>query len=62
MKDTKAKFERQYEGRAVVTIIRHNPVQVRFYILLSKRALDTATIESLLSIHYGTKAFFSEGI
>lgn len=62
MKDTKAKFERLYEGRAVVTIIRHNPVQARFYILLSKRALDTASMKSLLSIYYGTKTFFSEGV
>jgi hypothetical protein len=59
MREAKVKFERLYEGRAVVTIIRHNPVQARFYIVLSK---PTEILESLRSLEkrmYGPRAFFS---
>ena len=61
MREAKVKLERLYEGRAVVTIIRHNPVQARFYILLSKTPLDAASMETLMGIRYSNKAFFCEG-
>ncbi|MDD3596151.1 hypothetical protein [Sulfuricurvum sp.] len=59
MKEAKARFETLYQGRAVVTIIRHNPVQARFYILLSKPEYSLNTLSSLEELRYATKAFFS---
>ncbi|MDD5716818.1 MAG: hypothetical protein PHW64_03370 [Sulfuricurvum sp.] len=59
MQEAKAKFESLYEGRGVVTIIRHNPVQARFYILLSKKEYTLERLLSLEELKYGTKAFFS---
>lgn len=59
MKEAKATFEKRYEGRAVLTIIRHNPVQARFYILLSKPTEVLEPIRSLEHLMYGIRAFFS---
>lgn len=59
MKEAKVKFETLYEGRAVVTIIRHNPVQARFYIILSMREHALERLSSLEDLRYSTKAFFS---
>lgn len=59
MKEAKVKFEKLYKGRAEVTIIRHNPVQARFYIIVSKIPLDRSSIDSLRDIDYANKAFFS---
>ncbi|MDD2367658.1 MAG: hypothetical protein PHQ90_00055 [Sulfuricurvum sp.] len=59
MQEAKATFKSLYEGRAVVTIIRHNPVQARFYIILSKREHTLERLLSLEELRYGTKAFFS---
>jgi hypothetical protein len=59
MREAKVKFERLYEGKAVVTIIRHNPVQARFYIVLSKPTEIIEPIRSLENRMYGSKAFFS---
>ncbi|HZF70096.1 hypothetical protein [Sulfuricurvum sp.] len=59
MREAKATFERLYEGRAVVTIIRHNPVQARFYILLSKHTDILENKQSLEQLMYGPRAFFS---
>ncbi|MDD4950767.1 hypothetical protein [Sulfuricurvum sp.] len=59
MQEAKTKFETLYEGRAVVTIIRHNPVQARFYIILSKYQPPLEQIQSLEHLMYGTRAFFS---
>jgi hypothetical protein len=59
MQEAKATFETLYEGRAVVTVIRHNPVQARFYIILSKREHTLEKLSSLEDLRYGTKAFFS---
>ncbi|ADR35330.1 hypothetical protein Sulku_2680 (plasmid) [Sulfuricurvum kujiense DSM 16994] len=59
MREAKLKFERLYEGRAVVTIIRHNPVQARFYIILSKPTEILEPIRSLEDRMYGPRAFFS---
>lgn len=59
MQEAKVKFETLYEGRAVVTVIRHNPVQARFYIILSKREQALERLSSLEDLRYSTKAFFS---
>lgn len=59
MREAKVKFEKLYKGRAEVTIIRHNPVQARFYIVLSKTSLESQPLQTLQSIHYGKKTFFS---
>jgi len=59
MQEAKAKFETLYEGRAVITIIRHNPVQARFYTVLSKPEYSLNTLSSLEDLRCGTKAFFS---
>lgn len=59
MRDAKQKFETLYEGSAVVTIIRHNPVQSRFYIILSKYPHQLEQIPSLEHLMYGSRAFFS---
>lgn len=59
MKEAKTRFERVYEGRAAVTLIRHNPVQTRFYILLSKEGETLERKDSLHDLRYGSKAFFS---
>lgn len=59
MREAKVKFERLYEGRAMITIIRHNPVQARFYIVLSKPTDILEPIRSLQHCMYGPRAFFS---
>lgn len=59
MREAKTKFERLYEGRAVVTIIRHNPVQARFYVILSKTTEILEHKQSLEYLLYGSRAFFS---
>lgn len=59
MKDAKQKFETLYGGRAVVTILRHNPVQARFYLILSKRACVIDDTELLLSLRYKDRSFFT---
>ena len=59
MREAKVKFERLYEGRAVITIIRHNPVQARFYIVLSKQTEILVFLRSLENRMYGPRAFFS---
>lgn len=58
MNDAKRRFEQLYEGRAVVTIIRHNPVQARFYIILSKKSYILDALHSLEELIYGSRAFF----
>lgn len=55
----KEKFESIYEGRAIVTIIRHNPVQARFYVILSKPQFLIERLLSLEDLKYSTRAFFS---
>lgn len=59
MRESKAKFERMYEGRAEVTIVRHNPVQARFYLILSKPTKSLAFLQLLENHMYGPRAFFS---
>lgn len=59
MHNSKSTFERLYKGRAAVTIIRHNPVQARFYIILSKAPLSSRHLEKLCSLRYGDRAFFT---
>ncbi len=59
MRDAKQKFETLYEGRAVVTILRHNPVQARFYIILSKYQPPLEQIQSLEHRMYGSRAFYN---
>lgn len=59
MKFAKEKFEMLYKGRAKVNIIRHNPVQARFYIILSKIPLYDEAQQSILDLRYGERAFFS---
>lgn len=59
MQEAKTKFETLYEGRAVVRIIRHNPVQARFYIILSKHPHQLKLIRLLEHLMYGSGAFFS---
>lgn len=59
MQEARAKFQTLYEGRAVVTIIRRNPVQARFYILLSKRPVDSKGMRKLLTLPYANKSFFT---
>ncbi len=59
MNDAKRQFEQLYEGRAVVTIIRHNSVQARFYIILSKKSYILGALHSLEELIYGSRAFFS---
>lgn len=58
MREAKVKFERLYKGRAIVTIIRHNPVQARFYIILSKHHRPLEQIDSLTHLMYGSREFF----
>lgn len=59
MRDAKQKFETLYRGRAVVTIIRHNPLQARFYIILSKISFLIDDTKSLLSLRYKDRSFFT---
>ncbi len=59
MREAKVKFEKLYKWRAEVTIIRHNPVQARFYIILSKPTESIESIRSLEECIYGSRAFFS---
>ncbi|MGD9970139.1 MAG: hypothetical protein AB7S65_06750 [Sulfuricurvum sp.] len=59
MEEKKAYFDKEYEGRAMVTILRHNPVQARFYIILSKKGLDENLLHSLEQIRYADKPFFT---
>ena len=59
MQDANAKFETLYEGRATVAILRHNAVQARFYIILSKQKSFSKRFLSVESLKYGTKPFFS---
>ncbi|MBN2896740.1 MAG: hypothetical protein JXK05_12705 [Campylobacterales bacterium] len=59
MQKAKERFENLYEGRLHVTIIRHNPVQARFYIMLSKPEGCCADPLALEGFRYGAKAFFS---
>jgi len=59
MREAKSKFEKLYEGRGEVTIIRHNPVQARFYIVLSRPTEILESIQSLENHRYGPRAFFS---
>lgn len=59
MRDAKAKFETLYRGRAVVTILRHNPVQARFYIILSKYQPPLEQKLSLEHLMFGSRTFFS---
>lgn len=59
MMEAKERFQTLYEGRAAVTVIRHNQIQPRFYILLSKSgdAIDAKhCVEHLI---YDSRAFFS---
>ncbi|MBN2896149.1 MAG: hypothetical protein JXK05_09710 [Campylobacterales bacterium] len=58
MQAAKERFESLYEGRLHVTIIRHNPVQARFYIMLSKPSFRPNTGLALEGLRYGDKAFF----
>lgn len=59
MREAKSKFEKLYEGRGEVTIIRHNPVQARFYIIISKPTESLESIRSLEKCMYGYIAFFT---
>ena len=59
LRDAKQKFETLYGNRAVVTILRHNPVQARFYIILSKYQPPLEQLQSLEHLMYGARAFFS---
>lgn len=59
MREAKQRFENLYDGRGEVTIIRHNPVQARFYIVLSKPPKVLVSIQSLENHKYGSRAFFS---
>lgn len=59
MGEAKKRFEALYGGRAEVSIIRHNPVQARFYILLSKTALDHEAKQRLSIPRYGGRPFFT---
>lgn len=59
MTEAKERFQRLYEGRAAVTIIRHNPVQPRFYILLSKSGHTIDAKHCLEHLMYDSRAFFS---
>ena len=52
-------FEKLYEGRTDITIIRHNPVQARFYIIVSKPTKILEHKQSLEQQMYGVKPFFS---
>jgi len=59
MAEAKRYFEAAYTDVAHVSIIRHNPVQARFYIILSKKhaALDLET--KLSRLFYDKKNFFT---
>lgn len=59
MREAKQRFERLYEGRGEVTIIRHNPVKARFYIIISKPTEILESIQSLENHRYVSRAFFS---
>ncbi len=59
MREAMMRFEKLYEGRGEVTIIRHNPVQARFYIIISKPTKILESIQSLENHKYGSRAFFS---
>ena len=59
MAEAKKRFESLYEGRAAVTLIRHNPVQARYYIVLSKSPLPEEKLMKLNLLEYGDKPFFS---
>lgn len=59
MEEAKERFERLYEGRGSVDVIRHNPVQARFYILLSKTPLSAEVKQNLCALGYGGRPFFS---
>ncbi len=59
MREAKELFEKLYEGRADITIIRHNPVQARFYIIVSKPTKILEHKQSLEQQMYGVKPFFS---
>lgn len=52
-------FSQRYHGRAAVTLIRHNPVQPRFYIVLSKEGPIPGIDDKLSSLLFGGKPFFS---
>jgi hypothetical protein len=59
MIEVKECFQTLYEGRATVTVIRHNPVQPRFYILLSKLGHTIDAKHCLEHFIYDSRAFFS---
>jgi hypothetical protein len=59
MVEAKERFQTLYEGRATVTIIRHNPVQPRFYILLSKSGQAIDAKHCLEPLIHDSRAFFS---
>lgn len=61
MQAAKERFEHLYARRGRVEIIRHHPLQARFYILLCKTALDPTRIDALSNVAYGEKRFFSVG-
>jgi hypothetical protein len=57
--EAQRRFEEIYKGRARISIIRHNPVQARFYIILSKKNMDIHQLEYIKSLKYADKAFFT---
>lgn len=59
MMDMKNTFESRYANTAIITVIRHNPVQARFYILLSKIPIPIDQLEEIESYLYSTRSFFT---
>lgn len=59
MIELKERLQTLYEGRATATVIRHNPVQPRFYILLSKSGHAIDDEHCLEHLIYDSRAFFS---
>ena len=58
-RDLLEEFSRRYDRRATVTLIRHNPVQPRFYIVLSKEGPVPNINDKLSPLLFGGKPFFS---
>jgi hypothetical protein len=59
MAEVKADFKAAYVDKAQVHIIRHNPVQARFYIILSKKNAPLDGSRSLSTLFYDKKKFFT---
>lgn len=59
MAEMKNRFESLYHDKASVTLIRHNPVQARFYIILSKTPLEEHRLNEIESYLYHSRPFFT---